>query len=236
MFDKINLRNSIYGRSFRFEVTPSLWKSLYDVSKDGKAPNVVTVKRNGILKGYAVYFVFVRSKLTAMSILDMSAEGEDTLAELINGVIQHGRAKGVDIIYFRKTPGPEDNIFNKKGFMSFVESVIMVTLLNPKELLNAFSQEDVSGTNLHLNIKGFEPVTVKVAKNGIKLVSGEKQDLEVFTDSETFLKLFFGKTTLFKQYLKRRVKVSNILKLMTVHQFFKEIKQEKWHIPHGDWA
>lgn len=236
MVDEINLRNSIYRHSFRFEVTPRLWKSLYNVSKEGKARNLVTVKRNGVLKGYAAYLIFVRNQLTAMSILDMSADGEDTLAELIERIIQHGKAEGVDLIYFRKTPGSEDNIFDEKGFISFVESVIMVALFNPKELLSAFSQDKVSGTDLRVSIEGFEPITVKVSKKGIKVVSQEKHDLEVFTDSETFLRLFFGKTTFFKQYLKRKVKVSNILKLMAVYHFFRKIRQEKWHIPFGDWA
>ncbi len=236
MVKEIGFRNSICKGNFRFEVTPSLWRSLYEICGEGGATNVVTVKRNGTLRGYAVYSTFVRSQFRALRILDICADSRDTITELIKCIIERGRAEGADFVYVRKAASPEDNIFDQKGFISFVDSIIMVVLLNPYELLRAFSQDVMIGTNLKLNIRGFESVIVKVGKKGIKVVTEEKHKMTVSTDTETFLKLSFGRTTFLKQFLKGKIKVSNLFKLPTAHRLFKEIRQEKWHIPSGDWV
>lgn len=236
MVDEIGLRNFINRGNFRLEVTPGLWKTLYEVNREGKPSNVITVRRNGVLKGYASYLPFVRGKLTALGVLDINADTEDVLAELIDAVVERAKAEDVDIIYFRKGPSSDDRVFDKKGFTSFIETVITIALLNPRELLRAFSEDNVSGPYLRLNIKGLEPVAVIVGKQRINVVSESKPDLEIFTDSETFLKLFFNQTTVLKEFVKGKVKVSDVLKLRIVKRFFDLIRQEKWYIPFGDWT
>jgi hypothetical protein len=236
MVDEIDLRNFMNRNSFRLEVTPELWRALYEINRQGKPANVVTVRRNGVLRGYASYLVFERGQLTALGILDMNAEGKDVLADLVDAIIERGKAEGADIIYFRKAPGSCDEILDEKGFLSFIESVIPIALLNPNALLNALAESEVLGTSLSLNIRGFEPVVVTVGQHGIEVSPEKKPDLKVFTDSETFLKLFFSQTTVLKQFLNRKIKVSNPLKLLTVKRFFDSIKQERWYIPFGDWT
>jgi len=236
MVDKIDLRNQINQGSFRLDVTVELWKALYEVTREGKPANVITIERNGVLKGYASYLVFPRGQLTALGILDMNADAEDVLAELVDALIERAKAENVDILYFRKAPSSDDHVFDEKGFLSFVETVIVIALQNPRELLNAFSDSNVTGPCLRLTIKGLEPVNVKVGKQGIKVVLDGNPTLEVFTDDETFLRLFFNQTTILREFLKRKVKVSNVLKLMMAKRFFESIKQKKWYIPFGDWT
>jgi hypothetical protein len=236
MTAEIALRNLLNHGSFRLEVTPELWEVLYEVDRKGKLSNIITVKRNGVLRGYASYLTFARGQLTALGVLDMNAEGDDVLEELTEALIQRAEAEGVDIVYFRKTPGPDDRVLDKKGFSSFVETVIAIKLLDPRELLKAFSDDDASGPCIRLDIEGFESITATVGKKGIKLLSETKADLELSTDSETFLKLFFNQTSVMREFLRRRLKTSNISKLLVAMRFFNLIKQEKWYLPFGDWA
>lgn len=236
MATEIALRNLLNQGSFRLDVTPELWKAVYEVDREGKSSNIITVKRNGLLKGYASYLTFARGQLNALGVLDMNAETEDVLEELTETLIQRAEAEGVDIIYFRKTPEPDDRVLDKKGFSSFVETVIVVKLLDLRELLEAFSDPDASGPCIRLDIKGLEPVALIVGKKGIKLLSETKPELEITAESETFLKLFFNQTSVSREFLGRRLRVNNILKLSIAGRFFNLIKQEKWYIPFGDWT
>lgn len=236
MTAEITLRNLLNQGSFRLDVTQELWKAIYEVNREGKPSNIITVKRNGELKGYASYLTFVRGQSTALGVLDMNAETEDVLEELTDTLIQLAETEGVDIIYFRKTPGLDDRVLDTKGFSTFVETVMVIKLLDLGELLKAFSDDDASGPRIKLDVKGLEPVTVTAGKKGLKFVSEEKPDLELSTDSETFLKLFFNQTSVLREFLGRRLKVSNILKLSIAARFFNLIRQEKWYIPFGDWT
>jgi len=112
----------------------------------------------------------------------------------------------------------------------------MVALLNPKDILSALSEETEDGKILMLLIKGFDPVTVKVGTKGIMVATNEKPDLTVSTDSKTFIRLLFGKTSLTKEFLRRRIALSNILDWTTASHFFNLIKHDKWYIPMGDWV
>jgi hypothetical protein len=75
-----------------------------------------------------------------------------------------------------------------------------------------------------------------VGKSGIKIVANEKADLTVSTDAQTFLKLLLCRTSFWKELLRRTVKIDKISKLSTVRRFFSVTRQEKWHIPFGDWV
>lgn len=236
MTAEIALRNLLNQGSFRLEVTPELWKAIYQVNREGKPSNIITVKRNGELKGYASYLKFMRGQSTALGVLDMNAESEDVLEELTDILIERAEAEDVDIIYFRTAPGPDDHVLDRKGFSSFVETVIVIKLLDLRKLLEAFSDDDASGPCIRLNVEGLEPVTVTAGKKGVKFMVEKKPDVELSTDSKTFLKLFFNQTSVLKEFLGRRLKVNNVLKLSMATRFFNLIKQEKWYFPFGDWT
>ena len=217
-------------------MTPALWKTLYEFGEDQNASNVVTVEENGRLRGYAVYFTYVRGQFRQLSVLDVCVDGEQTLSELVDRLKDRAKEEDADLIYLRKAVDPSDRIFDKKGFFSFVESIIMVALLNPSELLRALSQEISNGERLNLLIRGFDPITVEVGRNGIKTTDEAKADLIIATDSQTFLKLLFCRTSFFKEWLKGGIKLNRISKFSTANRFFSLIKQERWHIPFADWV
>jgi len=234
--EEIRLRNALYEGVFRFDVTPSLWETLYEFRESEKASNLVTVTKNGKLKGYALYFMYVRDRFKHLSVLDICADGEAALSELVDRLKEQARKEDADLIYIRKAPEPSDEVFTQKGFFSFIESIIMVALLNPHELLRALSKEIDDGSNLQLFLKGFDPLTVKVGESGIKVVTNENAGLQLSTDTSTFLRLLFCRTSFWKEFLKRTVKISKMSKLLEAQRFFSVIRQEKWHIPFADWV
>jgi len=236
MSEKTSFPNAMHKGVFRFDVTSSPWRMLYKLSKDENASNVITVTKNGMLHGYAVYFTFVRGQFRQFSVLDIYADCEGTLAELVDRLKERAQEEDADLIYLRKAADLLDRVFDQQGFLSFVESIIVVALLNPNELLHALSQEVDIGKNLRLNIKGFDPITVRVGKNGIEVIASGKPDLTMSTNSGTFLKLLFCRTSFWKEFLKRTIKISRISMLPTATRFLNIIKQERWHIPLGDWT
>jgi len=230
----IDLRNRIHRDKFRFELTPEHWKVLY-VPEDVEQSNLTTVVKNERLKGYAAYCLINFEQNRAYDIREICAEDQDTLTKLIDQIIEKSVEDNVDFIFLRRCEEPHKNVFVKKGFFSFSESVIMGALFNPEELLLALSTQIENGQILNLVIKGFTPVTVRVGKKGIMVVKKEKSDLTVSTDDKTFLRLFFSKTSFLKEFLRKRITISNVLQWTTVNHFFKIIRQDKWYIPMGDW-
>ncbi len=236
MIDKIiDLRNRIHEDDFRFVLTPEHWNVLY-VPESVEKRNLATVIKNGELKGYAAYYLINFEEASVYDIREICAEDEEVLTQLVDQVVDKSMKDNVDFVFFRGCEDPYEDVYVKKGFLSFLESVIMIALLNPRELLSALSEEIENGKVLKLLIKGFDPVTVKVGEKGIMVVKEGKPDLTVSTDSETFLRLFFGRTSLLREFLKRGVALSNILNWTTANRFFSLIKQNKWHIPMGDWV
>lgn len=231
----IDLRNRINSDKFRFELTPEHWKVLY-VPEDVEQSKLLTVVGNERLKGYAAYCLINFEQNRAYDIREICAEDQETLTELIDQIVKKSVEDNVDFIFVRTCEEPHQNVFAKKGFFSFSESVIMGALFNPEELLFALSKQIENGKVLNLMIKGFAPVTVRVGEKGIMVVKKEKPDLTVSTDDKTFLKLFFGKTSFLKEFLRKRITISNVLQWTTVNHFFKVIKQDKWYIPMGDWV
>jgi hypothetical protein len=230
------LRDLLHKDAFRFDVTPDLWQALYEIREDEKESSIISVTEDGKLCGYVIYFIYARGEFKHLSVLDVCADGEKTLAELVYRLKENAQKEDADLIYVRKAPEQNDVVFDQEGFLSFNESLIMVTLLNPHELLHAISQEIPDGKNLKLILKGFDPITVKIGKTGMKITQNDKTDVTLQTDAPTFLKLYFCRTSFLREWLKGRVKIDRISKLLIAAQFFKVIKQEKWHIPFGDWV
>lgn len=185
--------------------------------------------------GYAVYSQVYLDGTKVCKILDISAKEEKNFRELINQVIKDCIKENVHFIYLRKCDKIYDNVLDERGFLSVEQSLIMVVLLNPHELFSSLSEEIEFGKILKLIIQGFKPITMKVGKKAISVIGTDNPDLVITTDSETFLKLFFGRTVLWKELLKRKVIISNPLRLPTATHFFNLIRERNWYIPQGDW-
>lgn len=236
MIDKIiGLRNRVHKNDFRFVLTPEHWNVLY-VPEGVEKHNLAAVTKNGELKGYAAYYLINFEEARAYDVREICAEDEKILAQLLDQIADRSVKDSVDFVFIRKREDPYRDMYAKRGFLSFLESVIMIALLNPRELLSALSEEIEKGKVLKLLIEGFDPITVKVGEKGIIVVKENRSDLTVSTNSETFLRLFFGRTSFLKEFLKRRVTLNNILNWTTANRFFNLIKQDNWHIPMGDWA
>lgn len=215
---------------------PRLWNKHYITNEKAEASNVLSILQNGALKGYAIYSRQLFSEeIKGYKILEICAEKKDVLTELIDQIIERALKESVDFVYFRESNGKFSEVFTKKGFSSFLESVIMVVLLNPQEFLSSLSEEVEQGKTLKLLIRGFDPVLLRVGEKGVMVVSKNKPDLTVTINVKTFLNLLSGKTSFFRQLLQRRVRVNSLSNLRTAVHFFNLIKQKKWYIPPGDW-
>lgn len=231
----LDLRNRIHRNEFRFNLTFGLWESHYVSEKELETDNVITVVEDNKLKGYVVYSLLIEDKMKVCRVKEVCADSSATLNELVDRLTKKNMENGVDFIILRRCEEPYNDVFDKKRFLTSAESVIMVVLLDPRELLLKISENVESGKVLNLAIDDFHPITVIVGKKQIEVVEDERPGLTVSTDSKTFLRLFFGKTSFYREFLHRKI-VSNPLHLSTVSRFFNIIKIKKWYIPSGDWC
>ena len=231
----LNLRNRIHRNKFRFNLTSGLWESHYVSDKELETNNVITVVENNKLKGYVVYSLLIEDETKVCRVGEVLADSSATLIELVDRLIEKSMEKGADFIILRRCEEPYNDVFDKKRFLTFAESVIMVVLLDPRELLLSISEKVESGKVLNLVIDGFDPITVMVGKKRIMVVEDQRSGLTVSTDSKTFLRLFFGKTSFLKELFHRKI-VTNPVQLSTVSRFFNIIRVKKWYIPSGDWC
>jgi hypothetical protein len=231
----IDLRNRVHKDDFRYVLTPEHWNVLY-VAESVEKHGLVTVAEDGELKGYAAYFLVNLEQAKVYDIREIVAEDAEVLARLIDQIVARSIEDNVDFVFARTCEDSYKKVYDKKGALSFLESVIMIALLNPRELLSALSQETDCGKVLTLLIEGFDSVTIRVGAKGIAVVTDEKPDFSLSTDSKTFLRLFFGKTSFLKEFLRRRIALSSILNLTTASRFFSLVRHDKLYIPMGDWV
>jgi hypothetical protein len=219
-------------------MAPLLWAAHYISDEEMSTSNFVKVVDDGVLKGYAVFTVLSHEKIKPCRIAEICADSPKTLRQLIDQIMDYSVKNGIDFIFLRKGEEPIDIVFDERGFTSFVECVIMSVLLDPYKLLLSMSDNLEGGRILELTIRGFRPILVEVGRRKIRVVEQgrRKPDLRVYTDSKTFLELFFGKTSFLKEYLKRKVTVNKTLSMSTAAHFFDIVRQEKSYIPLGDWV
>lgn len=235
MDEIIDLRNQIHKDDFRFVLTPEHWKVVY-VPENAERSHLVTVNRDGKLRGYAAFFLVNFEQVRAYDVREICAEDEATMSQLIDQVADKGLKDNVDFIFVKRCEEPYNEIFSKKGFSSFVESVIMIALFDPQKLLSTLSEKVENGKVLRLVIKGFDPVDIKVGEKKMMLVEEQKPDQILWIDCKTFLRIFFDKTSFLNEFLRRRAKLRGVLGLATVLRFFNIVKVRKWYIPMGDWV
>lgn len=230
----LNLRNTVHRDEFRLNLTPTLWKTQYNLDKELDANNVIVIRKNKTLRGYAICSLVTRKQIKEYHVQEICSDGKDTLIELLDQIIERGVKKEVDFITLRRCDERFSNLFDEKGFLTTIQMAIVVRLLNPRELLLSISKKIEGGKILRLVVKGFDPTFAKVRKGEIMVVEDKKADLTVLTDRNTFLKLLFGKTSFWKEFLKRNVVISGIQHLLIAFNFFKTIKNDKWYIPPRD--
>jgi len=206
------------------------------LNEKAKATNVLEILEKGTLRGYVIYSQQLLSEGTkAYKILEICAEKRDALTKLLDQLIERAVKENVDFIHFAGSNGKFSQVFGEKGFFSFLRTVIMIVLLNPREFFSSLSEKIDHGKTLKLLIKGFDPILLRVGKKGVMVVSKSKPDLTVTTDGRTFVNLLFGKTSILRQVLRGRVGISSLFNLPVAIHFFNLIKQKEWYIPPGDW-
>ena len=170
-------------------------------------------------------------------ILELCAAEKEIMEELIDSITVKGEQRGADFIIIRRCGEPFQDLFHKTGFLDLKESVIMVVLLNPKELLIPLSKENVEGKRINLEIHGFEPISLVVGKDKIRLLEYKNgSDLVLSMSDKVFLRLFFGKTSVLKEFLRGSVRIKGKTHINTATRFFRIIRQRNWYFPPGDWA
>lgn len=234
--DYLTLRNKIHQDSFRFNLPAKLWAAHYLLDPNMEASRVVRVEKNGVLEGYAVYEPMVERNIRAYRLLEICATSKEVQGQLVDQIINRGVEDKIDFVFTRKCEELLDVVFDEKKFVSFVDCVIMCALLDPHELLLSISDNVDDGEVLELNIKGFNPIFVRVGRGKIRVLKQEKPDVKVKIDSKTFLKLFFGKTSFLKEFLKGKIIIDSVFRVLTVARFIGAIKQERAYIPLGDWT
>lgn len=234
MIDELlNLRNKIHKDKFRLDLSRDLWESQY--IREPESCNVVKITKDGKLRGYAVCLITNDDQIRVLNIREICADGKATLMKLLDSIVESGLKEEADFILLRRCTEPFGDVFDQKGFLTIMESVVMTVLLNPREILSSLSENLKEGKPLTLRIKGFDPVTVKVGEKGIMLLEDTQPEVNVLTDSVTFLNFLFGKTSFWKELVKRKI-TFDLLHLPTVYRFFKSISNKNWYIPTGDWC
>jgi hypothetical protein len=231
----LDLRNRIHKGEFRLDLSSDLWKSHYLTSSEANGGNVLTIIENEKLKAYAVFSIQEAEGARAYKILEICSEGSEALSKLVDLILESAIEHKVDFVFLRESDENHGSTLRRKGFISFVDSTVSLVLLNPKEFLRSVAEDIHEGKIMRLSIKGFSPVDVKVGKTATMLVSGEKPDFVLSIDARMFLRLLFGKSSFFKEYLERNIKVP-IAHWFTAKHFFELVRTKEWYIPSGDWC
>jgi len=204
-------------------------------SSEATGENVLTIIENGKLKAYAVFSIQEAEGARAYKILEICSEGSEPLFKLIELILESAMKNKVDFVFLREIDENYDVTLRGRGFISFVDSIISLVLLNPEEFLQSIAEDIHEGKVLRLSINGFSPVDVKVGKAAIMVVNDEKPDFVLSIDAKMFLKLLFGKSSFLKESLKGNIKVPIMHWSRTKH-FFELMRTEKSYIPSGDWC
>jgi len=231
----LRFRNKVHKDDFRLNLSPDLWSSHYLTLNEIEEDNLIQLRSNSVLKGYAALAYMSIKQNKALVVREMCADTEETFQQLIDRVIDKGVRRNVDFIVWRKCQETFDDVLEKRGFLTFSESIIMVALLNTKEFLKPFSEDVECGKVARLIIKGLEPVFIRIGKDKFSIIENGREDFTIFINGLTFIKLFFGKSSFFKEWLKRKVKVS-ISHYLAAKHLFEMLKNERWYIPSGDWC
>ncbi len=235
--DLIKFRNKLKNGQFRFMAPLEEWKANYSSRPGVEEADIVKIQEEGELKGYAIGCMSHHKGLRMYRILEFCATDNKTTRKLIDSMIRRGEQIGADFVIGKTCQEPFDSVFKETGFASIKENVVMFVLLNLEELLVPLSSDAVQGRVFTLIINGFKPLNIVVGKDKIRIL-GEKAtpDIRVSLEARTFLRLFFGKTTVLKEVLRGNLRIEGKIHFNTIFRFFRIFKQNKWYIPQGDCA
>ena len=234
----VKLRNQLHRGEFRFDVSPEVWEWDYTGRPGVEVDDVISVYRDSELKGYAIACLSdFESDLKVYLVLELCATDAATANELIDKVVTRGNRRNADFILIRGCGEPFERSLGRLGFLDFNESVILGLLLNPRQLLAPLCSEGVQGRRVNLEIQGAEPIGLVVGKGGLGLCEcGPEAQISLSLDSRVFLKLFFGRTSIWNEILRGHVRIKGKVHILTAARLFRTIRQDRWYIPSGDWV
>lgn len=233
MIDRvIELRNRIHENDFRLVLTPEHWNALY-VPQSEKT-YFLTVSRDEELVGYVAFCTVDFGEVRAYDVREICAADESTMAELIDQMIDRSVRDKIDFVFLKTCEEPYNKLLRERGFSSFIESAIMIALLDPRALLLALSEPVDDGPVLKVTISGFDPVLVRVGAGGIALVADKEPDLTISTNSKTWVRLFFGRTSFLRELLRGSITASSLRNLRAASRLFRIVRQNRWYIPMAD--
>ena len=230
------LRNKVHKGDFRFNLGPELWSSHYLSEEEINDDRLVQIRENGGLVGYAVleYSTYELNKISI--IREMCASSSEVFLKIVDKITEKALEQNVDFIVWRKCQEPFDELLNEKGFLTFEESIVMIALLNLRDFLKSLAAKEVDdGKIAKLGIKGFEPLSVKIGRDSLSIAGNDENGFAISTDGLTFVRLFLGQTSFFKEWLKGKLKVS-VFNFNEARRFFSLIENKRWYIPSGDWC
>jgi len=232
----LRLRERQHQGEFHFDLEPELWRRSYLERPGVSDDTVITVRREGQMRAYAVCALAeFGAGAKAFQVLEFCAEDKEVMAELLNQITDRAREKDADVITITRHHEPFADLLQKHGFIDSPGYVVLAALLNVRELLSAFSEEGVSGRTLCLVIAGFDPVYLIIGANGVKLLDkAEKADVTLEMSDKTFINLFFNRTIFIKELLKGNVKIKGLAGIGIAMRLFAVIKQKRIYIPPGD--
>jgi len=227
----LELRKKIHKNDVRFDAS---YRAKKGDLVDG---NVISIRRNGVLEGYAVWTISKgrRLHLKGLVVTELCASQAKPLIDLLDKIIELGIKKKVDFILLRRFYEPHDKIFSRLGFMNLRMNVLMPILINLEQLLKPLSEPGVTGKSIKLQIREQVPLFVIVGKNRFSISTDiENPDLIISTDSKVFLRLFFNRTSIIREFLKKTISFSCKRRFLTALKFFNMIKQKQWYFPDAD--
>lgn len=236
MIDEIlALRNKVHRNDFRFNLPSSLWTSHYVSIEEFGPNNLIELRRNGVLRGYAAISISEAEHNKVLTIREICADEKETFSQLMELVTERGMEQNVDFIVWRRCQEAFEDVLLEKGALTFTETMIMVALMNPQVFLKPFSDRVDKGNVVKLNIEGSLPVSLRIGENNFTMEDATPTDFTISLDSLTFVKLFFGKTSFFKEWIKGKIKVS-LRHYQTASRLFKIVRNQRWYVPSGDWC
>jgi len=232
----LNLRDSLHKGEFRFDLEPELWKVNYLERPGVEEDGIIKIYRQGELKGYAICSLSeLKPDVKRYQVLELCATERDVMNELITRVIADGKEREADFIMLAQCDDLFEDLLAKNEFIDFTGFTVMVTLLNPKELLRAVSAEGITGRILNLEIDRFRPISLVIGEKAIRVIEDRlKADITLSMSDRVFVNILFGRTSFFREFLKGKIRVKNKIHLNVAIRFFNSIRQKKLYMPTGD--
>jgi hypothetical protein len=197
---------------------------------------LVELRQNGTLRGYAAISISEGEQNRILAIREICADGKDAFSKLIDLIIRRGLEENVDFIIWRRCQESFEDILLEKDALTFAETMIMVALMNPREFLKPLSDRVEKGAVAKLDIEGLGSVSLRIGRDEFAVQEEESStDFAISLDGPTFMRLFLGRASFFREWIRRNIKVS-LIHYRMANRLFKMVRNTKWYVPSGDWC